>query len=123
YPLVMIFTLAALQTVPIDIQEAARLDTRSEWQRFRFVTLPLIKDSVLVAAVLTTLRSFNNVTLVLAMTGGGPVGATDVLGIRVFNEAFQFYRMDVASTIAVIIFALNILASVAFIRVLRRDAE
>jgi multiple sugar transport system permease protein len=119
YPLVMIFTLAALQTVPADIQDAARLDTCTEWQRFRFVTLPFIRGAVLVAAVLTTLRSFNNVTLVLAMTGGGPVGATDVLGIRVFNEAFQFYRMDVASTIAVVIFALNIVASVAFMRVLR----
>ncbi|HEY0420419.1 MAG TPA: sugar ABC transporter permease, partial [Acetobacteraceae bacterium] len=123
YPLVMIFTLAALQTVPADVQEAARLDTRTEWQRFRYVTLPLIRSSVLVALVLTTLRSFNNVTLVIAMTGGGPVGATDVLGMRVFSEAFQFYRMDVASALAVVIFCLNMLASAAFIRVLRGQPE
>jgi ABC-type sugar transport system permease subunit len=123
YPLVMIFTLAALQTVPVDVEEAARLDTLNEWQRFRHVTLPLIRNAVLVALVLTTLHSFNSVTLVLAMTGGGPVGATDVLGMRVFNEAFQFYRMDVACTIAVVIFGLNILASVAFIRVLRGQPE
>lgn len=123
YPLVMIFSLAALQTVPTDVQDAGRLDTLNDWQQFRFVTLPFIRNSVLVSAVLTTLRSFNNVTLVLAMTGGGPVGATDVLGIRVFYEAFQFYRMDVASTIAVVIFALNILASIAFIRVLRGTTE
>ena len=123
YPLVMIFTLAALQTVPVDVQEAARLDTINEWQRLRYVTLPLIRSSVLVALVLTTLHSFNSVTLVLAMTGGGPVGATDVLGMRVFSEAFQFYRMDVACTIAVVIFGLNILASAAFIRVLRGQAE
>lgn len=123
FPLVMIFTLAALQTVPAELHDAARLDTRTEWQRFRHVTLPLIRQSVLVAIVLTSLRSFNNVTLFVAMTGGGPVGATDALGIRVFSEAFQFYRMDVASTIAVLIFACNLLASVLFIRVLRGDAE
>lgn len=123
YPLVMIFTLAAMQTVPVEVQEAALLDTRSPWQTFRYVTFPLIRGSILVAAVLTTLRTFNNVTLVVAMTGGGPVGATDVLGIRVFIEAFQFYRMEVACTIAVVIFSLNILASLLFVRVLRGDAE
>ena len=123
YPLIMVFSLAALQTVPVDVQEAARLDTLNEWQRFRHVTLPLIRNSVLVALVLTTLHSFNSVTLVLAMTGGGPVGATDVLGMRVFSEAFQFYRMDVACAIAVLIFGLNILASAAFIRVLRGRPE
>ncbi len=119
YPLVMIFTLAALQTVPAEIQDAARLDTRTAWQGFRYVTFPLIRGPVLVAVVLTTLRTFNNVTLIIAMTGGGPAGATDALGMRVFSEAFQFYRMDVASTLAVVIFGLNIAATAAFIRVLR----
>ena len=123
YPLVMIFTLAALQTVPAEIQDAARLDTRTAWQGFRYVTFPLIRGPVLVAIVLTTLRTFNNVTLIIAMTGGGPAGATDALGMRVFSEAFQFYRMDVASTLAVVIFGLNIIASAAFIRVLRGQAE
>lgn len=123
YPLVMIFTLAALQTVPAEVNEAARLDTRSEWQAFRYVTLPLIRSSILVAIVLTTLRTFNSVTLIVAMTGGGPVGATDVLGIRVFIEAFQFYRMEVACTIALVIFSLNIIASILFMRVLRGDVD
>ena len=123
YPLVMIFTLAALQTVPTEVREAALLDTRSEWQAFRHVTLPLIRGAILVAVVLTTLRTFNSVTLIVAMTGGGPVGATDVLGIRVFLEAFQFYRMEVACTIALVIFSLNILASILFMRILRGDVE
>jgi ABC-type sugar transport system permease subunit len=121
YPLVMVLTLAALQTVPAEVLEAARIDSPSGWQRFIHVTLPLIRNTILVALVLTTLHTFNNVTLIVAMTGGGPVGATDVLGIRVFKEAFQFYNMDVASTIAVVIFTLNIIFSIFFVRILRGE--
>ena len=121
YPLVMVFTLAALQTIPAEVREAARIDAQSAWRRFWHVTLPLIRNTVLVALVLTTLHTFNTVTTVLIMTGGGPAEVTEVLALRVFKEGFQFYRMEVAATAAVVIFALNILFSIAYIRVLRSD--
>jgi multiple sugar transport system permease protein len=119
YPLIMVFTLAALQTVPSEVTEAAKIDASSDWNRFWSITFPLVKNPILVGAVLTSLNTFNNVTLVLIMTGGGPVGETDVLAIRVFKEAFQFYRMDTATTLAVLIFSLNILFSFFYIRILR----
>lgn len=121
YPLVMVFTLAALQTIPAEVREAARIDARSAWHRFWSVTLPLIRNTVLVALVLTTLHTFNTVTTILIMTGGGPAEVTEVLALRVFKEGFQFYRMEVASTAAVVIFGLNILFSIAYIKVLRSD--
>jgi ABC-type sugar transport system permease subunit len=121
YPLVMVFTLAALQTIPAEVREAARIDAQSAWRRFWHVTLPLIRNTVLVALVLTTLHTFNTVTTVLIMTGGGPAEVTEVLALRVFKEGFQFYRMEVAATAAVVIFGLNILFSIAYIRVLRAD--
>jgi multiple sugar transport system permease protein len=121
YPLVMVFTLAALQTIPAEVREAARIDAQSPWRRFWHVTLPLIRNTVLVALVLTTLHTFNTVTTVLIMTGGGPAEVTEVLALRVFKEGFQFYRMEVAATAAVVIFALNILFSIAYMRVLRTD--
>jgi multiple sugar transport system permease protein len=121
YPLVMVFTLAALQTIPGEVREAARIDAQSAWRRFWHVTLPLIRGTVLVALVLTTLHTFNTVTTVLIMTGGGPAGATDVLALRVFKEGFQFYRMEVAATAAVCIFVLNIVFSLVYIRVLRGE--
>ena len=121
YPLVMVFTLAALQTIPAEVREAARIDAQSAWRRFWHVTLPLIRNTVLVALVLTTLHTFNTVTTVLIMTGGGPAEVTEVLALRVFKEGFQFYRMEVAATAAVVIFGLNILFSLAYIRVLRSD--
>jgi ABC-type sugar transport system permease subunit len=121
YPLVMLFAIAALQTIPSDLLDAARIDGASGWQSFWNVTFPLIKNTVLVALVLTTLTSFNMVTLILLMTGGGPAGATDVLALRIFKEGFQFYRMGMASAAAVVIFLINIVFTILYIRVLRAE--
>ncbi len=119
FPLVMVFVLAALQTVPQDLYEAARIDGAGGWQRFWHVTFPLVRNTTLVTLVLTTLHTFNGVTIVLIMTGGGPVGTTDVMAFRVFEEGFKFFRMGFASAGAMIIFTLNIAFTIAYMRVLR----
>lgn len=123
YPLVMIFVLAALQTVPGELLEAARIDGAGAWQRFRYVTFPYVKNTTLVALVLTTLNTFNHVTLLLVMTGGGPLGTTETMALRVFQEGFKFYRMGVASAGAVVIFTANVLFAIAYARVLRNEAH
>ena len=121
YPLVMIFVLAALQTVPPELYEAARIDGAGPWQRFRLITLPLVKNTTLVVLVLTTLHTFNNVTMVFIMTGGGPVGATETLALRVFLEEFKYFHTGIAAAAAVVIFSLNMVFSLAYIRVLRGE--
>lgn len=121
YPLVMIFVLAALQTVPAELYEAARIDRASAWQRFRLITLPSVKNTTVVVLVLTTLHTFNNVTMVFIMTGGGPVGATETLALRVFLEEFKYLHTGIAAAAAVVIFSLNMLFSLAYIRVLRGE--
>lgn len=123
YPLVMVFVLAALQTIPTELHEAAKIDGATGWQRFRHIIFPLVRNTTLVTLVLTTLHTFNGVSIVLIMTGGGPVGATDVMALRVFEEGFKFYRMGLATAGAVIIFGLNILFTVAYMRVLRGDGQ
>jgi len=121
FPLVMVFTLSALQTIPKEIYEAARMDGASRWQRFANVTFPLVRNTTLVTVVLTTLHCFNGVTIVLIMTGGGPLDATDVMALRVFEEGFKFHRMGIASAGAVIIFATNVLFTIAYMRVLKTE--
>lgn len=123
YPLVMIFVLASLQTVPQELYEAARIDGASAFNRFRLITLPLVKNTTLVVLVLTTLHTFNNVTMVFIMTGGGPIGATETLALRVFLEEFKYFQTGIAAAAAVIIFSLNLLFSLAYIRVLRGEKE
>lgn len=123
YPLVMVFVLAALQTVPTELHEAARIDGAGAWQRFRHVVFPLVRNTTLVTLVLTTLHSFNNVTIMLIMTGGGPVGATDTMAFRVFEEGFKYYRMGLATAGAVIIFVMNILFTLGYMRVLQGEGH
>jgi ABC-type sugar transport system permease subunit len=121
YPMIMVFVLAALQTVPVELAESALVDGASPLQRFMYVTFPHIKSTLLVALVLTTLNTFNHVTTILVMTGGGPVGSTETMSLKVFLEAFKYYRMGTASAGAVVIFAINILFAVVYARILRDE--
>jgi len=121
YPLVMVFTLSALQTIPREVYEAARMDGARRWRRFAHVTFPLVRNTTLVTLVLTTLHCFNGVTIVLIMTGGGPFESTDVMALRVFKEGFQFHRMGLATAGATIIFAINVLFTVAYMRLLKNE--
>ena len=117
----MVFVLSALQTIPIEIYEAAKIDGAKSWKQFTLITFPLIRSTTLVTLVLTTLHCFNNVTIVLIMTGGGPVEATEVMALRVFEEGFKFNRLGIATAGAVIIFMINILFTIAYMRVLKQE--
>ena len=119
--MIMVFVLAALQTVPVELDESAVVDGASPLQRFMYVTFPHIRSTLLVALVLTTLNTFNHVTMILVMTGGGPVGTTETMALKVFLEAFKYYRMGTASAGAVVIFAINILFAVVYARLLRDE--
>jgi multiple sugar transport system permease protein len=121
FPLVMVFVLSALQTIPKEVNEAARMDGAKRWQRFRHITFPLVRNTTLVTLVLTTLHCFNGVTIVLIMTGGGPFGATDVMALRVFEEGFKFHRMGIATAGATIIFAINVFFTVTYMRLLKNE--
>jgi multiple sugar transport system permease protein len=120
-PLVMVFVLAALQTVPTDLIEAARIDGASSWQRLWNITLPLVRNTTMVALVLTSLHAFKSVEIVLVMTGGGPNGATETMALKVFKEAFTLLRLGVGSAGAVAIFLINLMFTMAFVRVLRTE--
>jgi multiple sugar transport system permease protein len=121
YPFVMVLTLAALQTLPKEVLEAAALDGAVGFRRTIEIVLPLIRNTILVAVVLTSVNAFNHVTLLFVMTGGGPVGATETLALRIFDEGFRFYNTGLAAAGAVVMFVLNILFTIAYIRVLKTD--
>lgn len=120
-PLVMVFVLAALQTVPSDLMEAARIDGASPWRRFVKITFPLVRNTTMMTIVLTSLHAFKSVEIVLVMTGGGPNGATETMALKVFHEAFTLFRIGVGSAGAVAIFLMNLAFTVAFVRVLRTE--
>lgn len=120
-PLIMVFVLAAIQTVPSDLLEAARIDGASAWRRFWKITIPLVRNTTMVAIILTSLHAFKSVEIVLVMTGGGPNGATETMALKVFHEAFTLFRIGVGSAGAVMIFVMNLFFTLAFVRVLRTE--
>lgn len=122
FPLPTLLFLAALQAVPQDVLDAAVVDGATGLRRFWHVILPIIRNTTLIAFILLTLHYFNMVTLPLVLTGGGPVGATDVMTLRVFREGFSFYRLDIASAVAMVIFGLNLVFSLAYLKILRSES-
>jgi ABC-type sugar transport system permease subunit len=103
--------------------EAAKVDGANGWQQFWQITIPLIRNTLLITTIMLSLHYFNMVTLPMILTGGGPVGVTDVLSLRVYREAFNFYHMGLASAVAVYIFFFNIVFSLLYIKILRSKAH
>lgn len=118
-PLVIILTLAALQTVPGELLEAAKIDGASPLQSYFNITLPIIKPTIMTAIVMQSMEYFNMVTLILTLTGGGPFSSTQTLSLATYQNAFSYWHMDIASAYGVIIFLLNICFSLIYIRLLK----
>lgn len=119
----MIVYLAGLQGIPEHLHEAARLDGARAWQRFRFVTWPLLRPVSLFLFITGVIWSFQVFALVYVMTEGGPLHATDVLVYQIYQQAFEFRRMGYASAMSWVLFA--ILAGLTFAqwRLLNRRVE
>ena len=92
YPLVTLLVLAALQSVPDDLYEAARLDGASAWRRFRAITFPAIVGPLGVALVLRTLAAVKVFAIIYVMTRGGPLDSTKTLSFFVYQESFSYLR-------------------------------
>jgi len=121
YALALVMMLAALQAIPQELFEAARVDGAGRWHTFWRITLPMVSPTLLVTTIVLTLHYFNMVTLIWVITGGGPISATETLSVRVFNEAFVQQNLGLASAIGVIVAGLNVVFSLAYIRLLRQD--
>ncbi len=102
FPFFALTLLAALQSVPQALYEAARIDGAGHWQTFRYVTWPGIQGAAALAIVLQTLWVVKDFDLVFATTHGGPARATQTLSLLVYEEAFQFFRLGYASAIGVL---------------------
>ncbi len=116
YPFATILMLAALQSIPGELYEAARVDGATHWQELRHIAVPMIGRTAAVVAALLTFDYFTLVTLPFIMTGGGPNEATYVLSLRTWREAFTNYHFGASAATGVVILVLNLLLAVAYIR-------
>lgn len=118
----LIYWLAALQTIPRDLYEAAELDGAGAWTRFRFITLPLLTPFTLIITLITVIDATNVFDLMLTLTGGGPFYATEVIDIYVYRQAFtsNVPRLGYASAAAIFFGLSFIVIAVAQIMLLRQ---
>lgn len=107
--LYLIIFLAALQNVPADIVEAARIDGASEWMITWKITLPMIWDAILVAVILCISGSLRTFDLIYVMTNGGPSHATDVMALYMFNKTFDGLQYGYGSAVSVVIFFFSLI--------------
>ena len=118
YP--MVIYVAGLQSIPGDFLEAAALDGATGWQRFRFITWPLLTPTTLFLLVTLTIASFQGFDIVKIMTQGGPITATMIYVYYIYEQAFQYFKLGKASAAVVIFFTLILLLTLAQWALFRR---
>ncbi|MEV5954432.1 sugar ABC transporter permease [Streptomyces sp. NPDC051987] len=118
----MMLYLAGLQSVPAELTEAATVDGASPWQRFRYVTLPLLAPTLRISVFLSVIGAIQLFDLVWVITAGGPDHHSETMAVTMFQYGFKRYQVGYASAISVAMFAVSLVFGLAYQRfVLRRD--
>lgn len=119
----MMIFLAALQAIPTTLYEDAMLAGATPWQRFRYITLPLLNPAVVLVMVLCTIAAFGLFVEPFVMTGGGPLDSTLSVVLLLYREAFQYLRMGYAATIGVVLALLIFLVTYFQRRVVEQEVS
>ncbi|MEU8227350.1 sugar ABC transporter permease [Kribbella sp. NPDC048915] len=116
----LVLFLAALQGVPAELYEAARIDGASAWARFRRVTVPLISPTILLTMILTIVGSLQVFAQIAVLTQGGPETSTTVLVYYLYQQAFQFHHFGYGATLSLLLFLFVLVLTVVQWRMRRR---
>lgn len=98
----IVILLAGLQTIPAQIYQVAKIDGTTRWQRFRYITLPLLKSTIGVCMLVGIVISFRLFDLIRVLTNGGPGHGTEILLTWIYKQAFQFGNFGYAAVLSVI---------------------
>jgi len=106
FPFMMVISLGALQSIPADLYEAARVDGASRWQQFTAITLPSLKPALVPAIILSVVWTFNMFNIIYLVTAGQPAGSTEILITQSYKFAFQKYQYGYAAAYSTVIFGI-----------------
>lgn len=120
-PFNMILLLSALQALPNDVYEAAKIDGASRSQAFFKITLPLMKPAILVVLVLGIIYTFKVFDIILIMTGGGPVNATQVLPFYGYELAFVNFKFGLSGAVATVILGILTCISLLYLYLIKKE--
>ncbi len=122
-PVYMIIFLAGLRAIPTDYYEAAKVDGASSWQRFLYITLPMLRPVMLYVIVISVIEAFKVFTPMYLITRGGPGSDTRVLPMFIFQNGFQFLKMGYASAASVLFLLILLALSLLQFRLLRLQQD
>jgi len=115
-PFTVILVLAALQAIPEDLYEAARVDGATAWRSFLHVTLPLIAPVLMIAAMLQFIWGFQTFELVYVITGGGPFSTTELTTLRIYATTFRSLRFGYGAAMAYLTSLVILVPAIFYIR-------
>ncbi|MBD8032511.1 MULTISPECIES: carbohydrate ABC transporter permease [Solibacillus] len=115
----LVIFVAGLQAIPKDLYEVANIEGASRWQRFRYVTWPMIAPSATIVMAYTTIQSFKAFDLIFAMTRGGPNYSTEILATLIYTTAFRSFEFGYASAESVLFMIIIAIITVLQFRILR----
>jgi multiple sugar transport system permease protein len=123
-PNMTLLLLAGLQPIPADLYEAADIDGATRWQKFRNITLPLLRPVILVAIALRTIGAFRVFDIIYVLTGnGGPADSTKVISFYNYDQAFHYLFFGYGAAVSWLITAFMIVLIVIYMRLLRTEVE
>ena len=113
---VMVLLLAGLQAIPEDFYEASELDGANAWQRFRYITFPLLTPSTFFVIVISLINGFQVFDQVYAMTDGGPAGSSTVVMLQIYDMTFRYGEAGKASALSWLLFICILVVTVVQVR-------
>jgi multiple sugar transport system permease protein/N,N'-diacetylchitobiose transport system permease protein len=122
-PFYVILLLAALQTIPGELYQAAAVDGANSWQRYRHITLPSLKPMLLIILVLRTVDTFRVFDIVYQITQGGPGGGTSVVAYQAYLTSFLQLQFGQGAAVAFVIAAAILILAVIYLRLLSSEGK
>jgi len=116
-PFAFLVMLASLASVPPDLYEAARIDRANAFRRFVYITLPLIRPAIVIVIILRTIIALSAFAAILALTGGGPGTATEILNLYAYRTAFIELNFGYGSALAVTLLIITLIVSAILFRI------
>ena len=115
----MILFLAGLESIPKELTEAATIDGANGWQMLTRIRIPLIRYVILLWLLLNTIGLFGMFDLVFGLTRGGPGNATELVGIYVYNQGFQYFELGYGSAAAMVMLVISLFFAFIYLRLMR----
>jgi len=115
-PLTVLLLLGALMAIPAAPYEAANIDGASAWQRFRYITFPLILPILIVAGLLQLIWGFQTFEIPQIITGGGPESSTELVSLRIYATTFRSLRFGLGAAMAYSVAILLLIPAIIYIR-------